>query len=100
VSREYSPIESAEQLVRHLLRWDTPADEIERRVKESPHRPSLAEWEVCKRLILQRRRYDVGLERVMASVTVGERILEPTEEGIAELLTVNARTVHRWRRGL
>jgi len=95
VSPELVPITSAEQLVRHLLAWDCSADEIDRRLKDAPlwRHATLPDARACGRLLRQRRRYDVALERTFKEGCA------PTEEAIAELLKVGVRTVDGWRHG-
>ena len=98
MSGRWFPITSAEQLVRHLLRWDNSADEIERRLADNSlwHFAEREEVKACHRLILQRRRYDAAIARALA------RGLPPTEESVAGLVRpqVDVRTVQRWRTGV
>lgn len=93
MSGEWFPITSAEQLVRHLLRWDTSADEIERRLKDNVlgRLPaSLEEWKTIRRLIKHRREW----ERVDAERELGE-----SDEAMAHRLEQPLRTLQRWRHG-
>ena len=95
MSPELYPIANAEQLVRHLLRHDCSADEIERRLEDNPlwRFASIGDRSTCKRLLTYRRLYDNAAAAVLAR---GEY---PSAEKIAADVGKDERTVRRWQSG-
>jgi hypothetical protein len=88
-----------------MLRDDRSATEISKRIEpmrlRNEYDPDAGwyrwipakEWEDCQRLLMQRRRWEAG---VQAALNEGR---PPTEESIAAWAKVEPRTVQRWRHG-
>ena len=92
---EWVAFGTAEQLVRHWLRFDLSADEIERRLKDDPlwRHASVGDRSTCKRLLTYRRLYDNAAADIIAAGKY------PSAEKIAEKIGKDERTVRRWQHG-
>ena len=88
-------ITSAEQLVRHYLRWDLSATEIQEKLNGNPlwERATLQDRKATKDRLTQRRRYDAAFDALVAKSE------NPSAAKIAESLRVDERMVRRWRDG-